>query len=384
MLFYIASGGTGGHIMPALSVAQKILDRGYQLRFLGDSKSKNYLSEYKNISHSVILSSQIKRGFFQLIIALMKIAFGVVKSTLLIIFRRPDCIICFGGYATFPVGIAAILCRCKIIIHEQNAHLGKVNKIFAKFAYKIALTFPDTQGIPDICKNKIVVTGNPIRQDFIKLHNKNYSFPGFLPKKLDMKSRMGYEVLLKSDFSKIDYQRDFFKILVVGGSGGAKIFSDVLPKAFFNLNNDLKEKICIFQQCRKELVKSTFEQYRSFNINIVADYFFEDIATLIDEAHLVIARSGSSTIFEICAAKKPLIIVPFAKSSDDHQLKNAKYLEQSEAAMLIEEKDFTIGHVSNILNHVILNKAKLNELSNNIAKLAQLDADGSIVDLMEI
>ena len=173
-----------------------------------------------------------------------------------------------------------------------------------------------------------------------------------------------------------------FKILVIGGSGGAKIFSDILPKAFFNFSENIKESIQIIQQCREELVDSTFEEYRSFNINVIVDSFFEDMAQLIDGAHLIIARAGSSSIFEFCMAKKPMIIIPFAKSADNHQQKNADFLSQKGAAIVIEEKDFTIQKINEIFNQLFTEKNILFKMSKNAGNIAITEATSNLAKLI--
>lgn len=384
MIVFIASGGTGGHIIPAVCVAKKFIIESDDVYFLGDDKCQNYLKNEKKIKFYQIYSSQIKDNLSQKIKAAFKISLGILQSLWLIIIKKPEYIVCFGGYSTFPIGVAAILLRKNLILHEQNAHLGKVNKIFAKYAQKIAISFPVTFGINDIAADKIFVTGNPIRKNIADLYQIDYKLPDFSRFKINMEARLGYDVLLKSDFQKLkNHQKEFFNILIIGGSGGAQIFSEILPKSFFNLKDSIKENICIFQQCRKDLVKQTFEEYKSFNINIVIDSFFEDMKTLIAASHLVIARSGSSTLFEISAAKKPLIIVPFAKAAENHQLKNGQFFANNDAAILIEERDFTINNMSKLFNELINNRKRLENLSNNIAKLAKFDCDQQIINLIK-
>ena len=311
----------------------------------------------------------------------IKISFGIAKSLYFIIKYRPDYIYAFGGYATFPMLVASVITNRKIILHEQNAHLGKVNRIFAKFSQKIALSFQLTSGIDAEFKNKTFFTGNPIRQEIVKLHDKEYSLPNFEETKI-VDRKLGYDILLNSDFYPVEEKGKMFKILVIGGSGGAKIFSDILPKAFFNFSENIKENIQIIQQCREELVDSTFEEYKSFNINVIVDSFFEDMAQLIDDAHLIIARAGSSSIFEFCMAKKPMIIIPFAKSADNHQQKNADFLAQQGAAIVIEEKDFTIQKISEIFNQLLTEKNILFKMSKNAGNIAIIDATSNLAKLI--
>ncbi len=378
---FIVSGGTGGHIIPARCLANLLQQQNHQVLFFGDEKIHNYIKPNEAFETFVINCSQLKKSFFSLIKGFIKISFGIIKSLYFIIKYRPDYIYAFGGYATFPMLIASVITNCKIILHEQNAHLGKVNRIFAKFATKIALSFEETSGIKPEFKNKTFFTGNPIREEITKLHDKKYSLPNFEePKIID--NKLGYDILLKSDFYPAEEDNKMFKILVIGGSGGAKIFSEILPKAFFNFSENIKENIQITQQCREELVESTFEQYRSFNINVIVDSFFEDMAQLIDDSHLIIARAGSSSIFEFCSANKPMIIIPFAKSADNHQQKNADFLAQKGAAIVIEEKEFTIQKINEIFDRLFTEKDILLKMSKNAGNIAIIDATSNLSKLI--
>ncbi len=379
---FIATGGTGGHIIPAQELAFH-LAKNYKTYILADKKYKNYIKPEHNFKFYTINSSQITRSYFKLFCAIIKIGLGVLKSLFLIAIHRPKYIFAFGGYATFPILIASVLTRRKIILHEQNSHLGKVNKIFAKYAYKIALTFEKTDNILSNCKNKIVLTGNPIRQKILDLSNNKYE----LPKKIYPKSRdkMGYKSLVLSsefqDMQEAQEKQQRFNILIIGGSGGAQIFSKILPKAFFNLNEEIKNNIEITQQCRPDLCEETFNIYEQFNLNIEIDSFFDDMPEKIAKSHLIIARSGSSSINEFLAAKKPMILVPLAKSADNHQLKNAKIIEESGAAILVEEKEFTINKIRSIIQRLLKNDIKLIEMSNSCSKISKLDATEKLVNI---
>ncbi len=382
MLIYIASGGTGGHIMPAKSVSEELLQKKIQIAVLGDQNCLKHFGTKNKFKIYSIPSSQIRKDFLGILLFAVKVSYGILKSLFLIIKHKPDYMICFGGYSTFPMGVAAILTNTKLVIHEQNAHLGKVNRLFAKYSYKIALSFVKTSGINKKYESKTIFTGNPVRKEIAKLNKLDFKLPDFNQYIVQVKDRMGYPVILHSDFQNFhEIKFEPLIITVIGGSGGAKIFSDVLPKAFFNLSEDIKERMIIFQQCRKDLMKKTFETYKSYNIAATVDYFFFNIEKLIEKSHLVIARSGSSTIFEMSAAKKPMILVPFAKSADDHQLKNAKYFTHNKAAIMIEEKNFTIRNISKILTDLLNNKEELYKLSENNAKLANIKAAHNICQI---
>jgi UDP-N-acetylglucosamine--N-acetylmuramyl-(pentapeptide) pyrophosphoryl-undecaprenol N-acetylglucosamine transferase len=379
-IFFITSGGTGGHIIPARCLAEYLSKENRKIIFFGDAKLASYIKAGDAFKSVIISSSQLKISPFFLMKAAMKISFGILQSLYFFLTIRPKYLIAFGGYATFPLLVAAVISRTEIILHEQNSHLGKVNRIFAKYAKKIALSFPETSGVSAEFLSKTIFVGNPVREEILALNKVPYTLPELCPqpkvKEEKSDNKMGYDVLLKSDFyaQKTEEIKNLFNILVIGGSGGAKIFSEILPKAFFNLSDGFKEHICITQQCRRDLVRATFEQYKSFNISIVIDTFFENMPELIKESHLVIARSGSSSIFEFCAAKRPMILIPFAQAADDHQLKNARYLEQHGAAIVITEKEFTINRINEVLKNLIDSQVTLQKMSENAGVLAVLDA----------
>ncbi|MDX2083614.1 MAG: undecaprenyldiphospho-muramoylpentapeptide beta-N-acetylglucosaminyltransferase [Rickettsiales bacterium] len=386
---FISAGGTGGHIIPARCLAIELSKRNYQVFLLGDEKYRSYIKSEDGFASLIINSSQLSKKPLKIFFAALKITHGTIQSLRYFLQYRPKYVVTFGGYATFPILIAALLTKTKIIIHEQNSHLGKVNRIFAKYANKIALSFAQTSGICPQYLSKTTFTGNPIRDEISQLN----SIPYLLPcaensyeknVKEALQNRMGYNVILASDFAKESKQNnDLFNILVIGGSGGAKIFSEILPRAFFNFSDNLKSKISITQQCRKELVQSTFAQYRNFNLNIEIQSFFVDMPQKIKNAHLIIGRSGSSSIFEFCAAKRPMILIPFAESADNHQEKNARFLEKNGAAIVISEKEFTISNISKILQNLINNYTMLEKMSQAAASLAVINATTNLVKLLE-
>ncbi len=380
----IVTGGTGGHIFPAIALAEE-LSKKHKIRVFGDKNTVKYTKSRLKSPFSKILSAQIPKNKLKKLLFPFKISIGVIQSLLKIIIYRPNFIITFGGYATFPTLVAATILRKKVILHEQNAVLGKVNRIFVKFCYKIATTFENTQRIDDKYQGKIIHSGTFIRKEILDLSKKEYKLPQKIKPKI--RKTMGYQgLILASEFDEISkpvQEKEMLNILVIGGSGGAEIFSKILPKAFFNLNEEFKNNIQIYQQCREDLSTETFQIYEKFNLNIEIDTFFQDMDSMIDKAHLIISRAGSTSIHEFLAAKKPMILVPFAKSADDHQLENAKIFAKNDAAILIKEKDFTIKKISAALDDILSKDKKLLRISQNCEKLAQNNLNG-IINLLKV
>ena len=380
---FIVSGGTGGHIIPAKCLANYLVKKGLEVTFIGD---RNYIKyhDFKRdkFLYKIVLSSQFSKGFRAFCRFFIFSSIGILQSLLWIIAKRPKYIIAFGGYTTFPMLVAAVIFRRRIILHEQNSVLGKVNRLFAKFAYKIALTFEDTKLLLKEFKSKSYHTGIPLRPEIYKLSKSEYTLPKFKKPAINKEARMGYNVILNSNF----YQKsksEYFRILVLGGSGGAKIFSDILPKAFFNLSEEIKRKIWVTQQCRVENKEETFKQYCKLNINITVDSFFKNMPQLIKESHLIISRSGASSSFEFLCAKRPMILIPLKSSADNHQKLNAKLLKNKGAAIVIDESDFTINKASKFIEKLVGDNRILQEMSSNAAQIINLDCESKILELIK-
>lgn len=381
----IATGGTGGHIIPARALAESLCQQGFKVIIAGDKNLKKYNKFHDKFTIKTISCSQIRSGIKNKIFASLKIAIGVISGFFLILKFRPSKVISFGGYATFPILIVSVILRRKIVIHEQNAVLGKVNRIFAKYAHKIALSFEETDFLNQF-QVKSTFTGIPIRSEIIRLNKNNY----LLPQKINGKERknMGYSgLILASEYDNFDEyfdKNEHFKILVIGGSGGAEIFSKILPNAFFNLSEEYKNNIHISQQCRKDLLQETFDIYEKYNMNIEIDSFFKNMKDKISQSHLIITRAGSGSIHEFLVAKKPMIIVPLANSADGHQQKNAEIFAKNKSAIVIEEKDFNIENISKIITEMMSKDKKLINISKNCEKYAKkhLEACEKLIDII--
>ncbi len=331
----IATGGTGGHIFPARCLAEELTNHQHRVIIFADKNYLKYVRKDDKFGFKIISGSQAKKTLLGLVIGSSKIIYGVLQSLIGFLFFRPQVIVAFGGYATFSPLIAAVIAGKKIILHEQNAYLGKVNRVFARFADKIILSFDDIKGIDNKFGDKKIMIGNLVRKEITDLGLEEYKLPA------------------------LDDKNQIFNILIIGGSGGAKIFSDVVPGALANLGEELRKKIHITQQCRKELLEYSANQYKALNINAELSHFFDEIEQKIKAAHLVIARAGSSSIFELCAAKRPMILVPFANSSDNHQRENAYRIKEKGAAIVIEEPNFTTDALYMIIKKLVFDSPDL-------------------------
>lgn len=355
---FIATGGTGGHIIPARCLAEELSKREYKVVLLADEKYRPYHRASDGFAYKIISAKNFSaRNPLILANNLFKITWGFFAVLTEIIKHRPKLVIAFGGYASFPTLLAAVATQTKIILCEQNAYLGKVNRIFAQFADRIALTFKDTGGIKVEFKSKCELTGNPVRKEILALNAFEYA---------------------------ASQEDEKFNILVIGGSGGAKIFSEVIPRAFSSFNRQTKSRIRVVQQCRAELIKYTLNQYESFGIEAEVSNFFSDMEAKLKNAHLVIARSGSSSLAEFCVAKRPMILVPFKLSSDNHQAKNAAFFEKKGAAIVLEEKNFLPGKLGQIIKNFIYQPSNLQEMAQKAGWCTILTATENLANLASI
>ena len=316
---FIATGGTGGHVFPAYSLASFLEKKNYSVKLTIDNRGYNYLKNFKNLDFKKIPSTPlIKKNILSFTVSIFIILYSILKSLFFLIFNRPSIIIGMGGYSSFPVCVAAIILRIKFVIYENNLIIGKANKYLLPFAKKIFVSYKQLEAIPQKYQNKVIEIGNIIREEIINLKIKN----------------------TKYEFKDI-------KILVLGGSQAAKIFANVLPEIFKKLKNS-GISIQVYQQCQRaqNIYLSNF--YKEANINNEIFNFTSDIVEYYSKANLVITRSGASVLGELINVQIPFISIPLPSSADGHQLKNAIFYKEKGLGFFIEENE-----VSNKLFNLI-------------------------------
>jgi len=307
----IATGGTGGHVFPAYSLAKHFLDNKINVEIISDKRGLKYLQDYDDIKIIKINSSTIfKKNIVQMLSSIFIIFYSILRSFFFLLKDRPNLVFGMGGYSSFPVCIAAKILRIPFIIYENNLYIGKANKYLLPYAKFFFISHKELQGIAEKYKKKINVTGNIIRKEILNFEVKQDSNESY--KKL--------------------------KILILGGSQAAKIFAEKLPEIF----KECKEagiSLKIYQQCLPEQNKFLTSFYEILNIDFELFNFTNNILDYFSKINLAITRSGSSMLAELINARIPFISVPLPSSADDHQLKNAIYYEKNGYSYLIEEKD---------------------------------------------
>jgi UDP-N-acetylglucosamine--N-acetylmuramyl-(pentapeptide) pyrophosphoryl-undecaprenol N-acetylglucosamine transferase len=309
----LAAGGTGGHVFPAEALAQELLGQEYRLALVTDSRGERYGGTLGLIDKYAISAGALAgHGPVGKAISAVRLMIGLMQAYRLLKRIKPAVVVGFGGYAAAPTVAAAILARIPTIIHEQNAILGWANRKLADLVTKVCTSFDLARPAPD--KAQLIRTGLPVRPAVAAVRATPYHAPA---------------------------NNGPFRILVLGGSQGARIFSDVLPAAVRMLPEDFRHRLEISQQCRPEEIDRTLEAYDGLGVHVELRHFFDNVPELLAKAHLLIARAGASTVAEATVGGRPSLLVPYPFAADDHQTANAKALATAGGGWMMPQEQFT-------------------------------------------
>ena len=335
----IATGGTGGHVFPAYSLANYFLKNNYDVELTTDNRGFNYLKDYESLNLIKIPSSPlIKKNILKFLFSILMVSFSIFRSTIYLLFNRPAIVFGMGGYSSFPVCISATILRIKFVIYENNLVVGKANKYLLPFTEKIFVSYKDLEGIPDKYKNKILEIGNILREEIIN-----------------------------SKLEKTQNNRfDDIKILVLGGSQAAKVFAEKLPKIFEKLKN-FGIPIKVYQQCLNNQNVQLSKFYKEAKIDYEIFNFTKRIIDYYSKVNLVITRSGASVLGELTNVKIPFIAIPLPTSADNHQFKNAAYYKKKGFGYLMNEKDIN-EQLYDLIKYLFKDKSLI---KNILAKQSQ-------------
>ena len=313
-LIILSAGGTGGHIMPAQALALDLISRGYRVEMVTDSRGMKYAELFKDIPLHEIKAGTLGAGIKGKIKGAFDLGLGILQARALLKKTRPAIVVGFGGYPSFPAVYAAQGMKIPTILHEQNAVIGKANEMLAPKAARIASSTPSLRGLEEAEKIHTIFTGNPVRPEIAALYTKPYP--------------------------KLDHDGEL-RILVMGGSLGAHVFSEVLPKALAGLPADYRARLHIVQQCRQEDLQETKKRYDEAKINAHLSPFIDNVAEELEHCHLFIGRSGASTVAEMSAAGRPAIFVPYPHHKDQQQKMNAEIVSDAGGGWVMAESGFT-------------------------------------------
>lgn len=348
----LGAGGTGGHLFPAQSVAHAAQEKGYEVILITDSRGMRFANGFEGCQIITLPTVNIFKGKwthrlkgFGLLIWSMMISFYYM------LVYRPKAVIGFGGYPAFPSGVAAFLTCRPLYLHEQNAIIGRVNKVLLKGAKKIFCSFQNTKGVR-LTSKKFLWTGNPVRM----------------------------QILNHKHLEHNEQQTEHFHILVTGGSQGSQIFSEEIPLIFDILPPHIKNKISIHQQVRKEDIEQVTHLYERLNVqaNIVA--FIQDMGEALSKANLVICRSGASTLSEIATLGKAAIFIPLPTAKDNQQQINAEYFENNKAGKMLLQKHLTPPLLASMILDFYQKPEKIKEIEKNVIALAKENAAQIIIN----
>jgi len=338
------TGGTGGHVLPAVDMMKHFSELGYGVVLVTDKKGKNFLNDSSRFKTYIInAGTPTNKKNFKKALSLLLIFFSVLKSLLIIIKEKPNLIFGFGGYVSFPISLVSKIFNIPLVIYENNLVLGRTNKILVKLAKKIFLGNSSSVNLSNNYKDKISVVGTILRKEIIN-----------------------YKAEEKTSKNKM------FSILVLGGSQGAKVFGEKIP-GIIKMVKENGYEISINQQCLEHQKNELINFYNNHNIKNNIFIFTNDILNLISSSDLAISRSGATTIAELTHILTPFIAVPLPGSIDDHQLLNAKYYNSLGCCWVMEQDKLDTKNLFNLIIEIIKDKRKLNNVRENMKKNSSKD-----------
>lgn len=350
-LAVIAAGGTGGHMFPAQALAETLLARGWRVVLSTDARGAQYAGGFPpEVRRRVVSSATFARGGLAAkIMVPLKVAGGVLRAALGMLWDRPAVVAGFGGYPSIPALGAAWLLRVPRLIHEQNGVLGRVNQLFARRVNAVACgTWPTELPVEG------VHTGNPVRAAVREKAGAPYIPPGDYP----------------------------MSLVVIGGSQGARILSDIVPASLAALPEGVRRHLRVAQQARPEDLERVAAAYDEAGIPAEVAPFFEDVPRRFAEAQLVIARAGASTVADLTVIGRPSILVPLAIAIRDEQTANARGLVEAGAAILIPESKFTPEALAAQIETVLASEKGAMQMSQAALGLGRPDAAETLADLV--
>lgn len=355
-VFALMAGGTGGHLFPAEALATELIRRGHRVELITDRRTATLGEAFPpRAVHVVPAATPMLRNPLRMIGAGFTIIAGIARAVGVVRRIDPDAVVGFGGYPTFPPFIAAALLGLPGILHEQNAVMGRANRALARFSDALALSFEPTRGAERYRIDK-VLTGNPVRDRVLAAAGAE--FPP-----------IGEDAPLR--------------LLVFGGSQGARFFSEVVPGAVLGLPPELKDRVAVTQQCREEDLDRVARAYAAEKIDVELATFFADLPERIAASHLVVGRAGASTVAELSVIGRPSVLVPLPGSLDQDQRANAQILADAGAAVVLDQANLSPQTLASELEGLLADPGKLTAMASSAKAVGKPDAVSRLADLAE-
>jgi UDP-N-acetylglucosamine--N-acetylmuramyl-(pentapeptide) pyrophosphoryl-undecaprenol N-acetylglucosamine transferase len=356
MNFVLAAGGTGGHMVPAHALAAELKSRGHGVLLITDDRGARFPGLFKDVPVHILPAGRIGGGPIGWLKAARSIVKGRAEAKQLYREHRPDAVVGFGGYPAFPSLLAASAMKIPTVLHEQNAVLGRVNRLLAGEAEAIGTAYDQVERLKPRNQSKAVLVGNPVREEIARL--------GELP------------------FPPFDEIAPL-KILVTGGSQGATVLGQVVPEGLGMLQPSLRHRLQIVQQCRPDDIEHIRKRYAELGIPAELLTYIEDMPDKLADAHLVIGRAGASTVAELTAAGRPAILVPFAAATDDHQTANSREMTKAGGARTIQQSGFTPAVLARQIEAMAADPVALNNAAARALSVGRPHAARDLADLVE-
>lgn len=348
----LAAGGTGGHMFPAQALAENLKAEGWDIAIMTDARGLKHAGRIPADPIFEIQAASISpRKPLQAIKGVFKLAKGVRQAKAFIRDWKPDIVVGFGGYPAFPAIRAAQSAGLPTILHEQNAVLGRVNRVFAAKATHVISGFETLHKVS--ANANVTCLGNPMRAQISAAVPETFTPPV-----------------------------DVINLLIVGGSLGARILSETLPKAIALLPADMRVRLNVVQQTTEGAKTAAVQAYADADVTALCESFFTDIETHLAKAHYIVARAGASSVSEIALMGKPSLLIPLAIAMDDHQTINAQSLERHGAADILPESEFTPESVANILKDRLNDSSWLSSAATAARSLGRPNAAHDLTQLV--
>ena len=355
--FVLAAGGTGGHIIPAFALAAELERRGHHVALITDARGAAIPGKPDFLTSHILPAGRIQgRNPLQWVKGLRAILEGRRMALRLFESFQPSAVIGFGGYPALPALLAATSAGVPSVIHEQNAVLGRVNRFLAGKVDVIATAYNRIDRLSDKHADKVRLVGNPVRDEVLRLRDQ--PFPAFSAEGL-------------------------LRVLVTGGSQGARVLSDVVPDGLAMLPTALRTRLQVTQQCRPEDIDAVRYRYASHDIPAELATYFEDMAERLADAHLFIGRAGASTIAELTAVGRPAILVPLPIATDDHQTANTRDVTTAGGARAIRQERFTASELAKQIQAIAQSPETLGNAAHAAWNCGYPNAARDLADIVE-
>ena len=354
--FVLAAGGTGGHLIPAFALATELMARGHHVALITDERGANIPGKPDGLTAHVLPAGRFGKNPLQWIKGIRAVMEGRDMALRLFESFEPSAVVGFGGYPALPALLAAVSAEVPSVVHEQNAVLGRVNRLLASRVDAIATSYPDVERLKPKYLDKVHLVGNPVREEVLALRDQD--FPAFT-------------------------EDGLFRILITGGSQGASVLSDVVPDGLAMLPPNLRQRLQVTQQCRSEDVDRVRERYANHEIPAELGTYFEDMHERLADTHLFIGRAGASTIAELTAVGRPGILIPLPIATDDHQAANTREVVKAGGARMIRQTKFEPKELAKQIQAMAQNPGSLGNAAHGAWNCGRPKAAKDLADLVE-